>query len=42
MRKLIMWNMVTLYGFFEGTQPWDIGFHDAGWGRSWSGSPSSR
>lgn len=32
MRKLIMWNMVTLDGFFEGARPWDIGFHDAGWG----------
>lgn len=32
MRKLIMWNMVTLDGFFEGAHPWDIGFHDAGWG----------
>lgn len=32
MRKLIMWNMVTLDGFFEGTQPWDIDFHNAGWG----------
>ena len=32
MRKLIMWNMVTLDGFFEGTQPWDIDFHSTGWG----------
>lgn len=32
MRKLIMWNMVTLDGFFEGAQPWDIEFHNAGWG----------
>jgi dihydrofolate reductase len=32
MRKLIMWNMVTLDGFFEGTQPWDIDFHNTGWG----------
>lgn len=32
MRKLIMWNMVTLDGFFEGTQRWDIDFHNAGWG----------
>lgn len=32
MRKLIMWNMVTLDGFFEGAQPWDIDFHNAGWG----------
>ena len=32
MRKLIMWNMVTLDGFFEGTHPWDIDFHEVGWG----------
>jgi dihydrofolate reductase len=32
MRKLIMWNMVTLDGFFEGAQRWDIDFHNAGWG----------
>lgn len=32
MRKLIMWNMVTLDGFFEGAQPWDIDFHSTGWG----------
>lgn len=32
MRKLIMWNMVTLDGFFEGTRQWDIDFHTAGWG----------
>jgi dihydrofolate reductase len=32
MRPLIMWNMVTLDGFFEGSKPWDIDFHSAGWG----------
>ncbi len=32
MRKLIMWNMVTLDGLFEGAQPWDLDFHDTGWG----------
>jgi dihydrofolate reductase len=32
MRKLIMWNMVTLDGFFEGAQPWDLDFHSVGWG----------
>jgi dihydrofolate reductase len=30
MRRLIMWNMVTLDGFFEGTTSWDIGWHT--WG----------
>jgi dihydrofolate reductase len=32
MRKLIMWNLVTLDGFFEGPKPWDIDFHDYVWG----------
>lgn len=27
-----MWNMVTLDGYFEGAKPWDIGWHDIGWG----------
>ena len=27
-----MWNMVTLNGYFEGTQPWAIEFHSRGWG----------
>jgi dihydrofolate reductase len=32
MRKLIMWNMVTLDGFFEGPKPWDIDWHEYAWG----------
>lgn len=28
MRKLIMWNVVTLDGRFEGERPWDLSFHD--------------
>jgi len=32
MRKLIMWNMVTLDGFFEGPKPWDIDWHEYVWG----------
>jgi len=32
MRRLIMWNMVTLDGFFEGPKPWDIDWHELGWG----------
>ena len=32
MRRLIMWNMVTLDGFFEGSRSWDIGWHELGWG----------
>lgn len=32
MRKLIMWNLITLDGFFEGTKPWDLEFHNDVWG----------
>jgi dihydrofolate reductase len=32
MGKLIMWNMVTLDGFFEGRNKWDLDFHEYGWG----------
>lgn len=32
MRKLIMWNMVTLDGYFEGAESWDLDFHDYVWG----------
>jgi len=33
MRKLIMFNMVTLDGCFEGEKNWDLGFHDLVWGK---------
>jgi hypothetical protein len=42
MRRLIMWNMVTLDGYFEGLKPWDIGWHEIGWGEELSGWESSR
>jgi hypothetical protein len=32
MRKLIMWNLVTLDGYFEGPRSWDIDFHNYAWG----------
>lgn len=32
MRKLIMWNIITLDGYFEGNQNWDLPFHDVVWG----------
>jgi dihydrofolate reductase len=32
MPKLIMWNLQTLDGFFEGAKPWDLDFHEAAWG----------
>jgi dihydrofolate reductase len=32
MRKLIMWNVITLDGYFEGEKNWDLSFHNAIWG----------
>jgi dihydrofolate reductase len=32
MRKLIMWNVVTLDNRFEGEKPWDLSFHETVWG----------
>lgn len=33
MRKLIMWNLITLDGYFEGTRAWDLDFHGLVWGK---------
>lgn len=33
MRKLIMWNVMTLDGYFEGNQNWDLSFHTVVWGQ---------
>ena len=32
MRKLIMWNFITLDGYFEGDKNWDLSFHESIWG----------
>jgi len=32
MRKLIMWNVVTLDGYFEGVKSWDLPWHEHVWG----------
>jgi dihydrofolate reductase len=32
MRKLIMWNVITLDGSFEGNKNWDLSFHNIVWG----------
>lgn len=32
MRKLIMWNVVTVDNRFEGEKPWDLSFHETVWG----------
>lgn len=33
MRKLIMWNVITLDGYFEGSNNWDLSFHQVIWGQ---------
>ncbi|MCG6143846.1 dihydrofolate reductase family protein [Leptospira bandrabouensis] len=33
MRKLIMWNVITLDGYFEGETNWDLSFHGLVWGK---------
>jgi dihydrofolate reductase len=32
MAKLIVWNLITLDGYFEGEKPWDLDFHNRAWG----------
>lgn len=32
MRKLIMWNIISLDGYFEGNEKWDLPFHLRIWG----------
>ena len=32
MRNLIMWNLVTLDGYFEGAKSWDLDWHNYAWG----------
>lgn len=32
MRKLIMWNVITLDGYFQGDKDWDLNFHETIWG----------
>lgn len=33
MGKLIMWNIITLDGYFEGKENWDLSFHEVIWGK---------
>jgi len=33
MRKLIMWNLITLDGYFEGENSWELDFHQLVWGK---------
>lgn len=32
MAKLIVWNLVTVDGYFEGPKKWDLDFHNLAWG----------
>jgi len=32
MGRLIMWNLITLDGYFEGEKNWDLDFHEIVWG----------
>jgi dihydrofolate reductase len=32
MRKLIMWNLLTLDGYFEGAKSWELDWHNDVWG----------
>jgi dihydrofolate reductase len=32
MSRLIMWNLMTLDGYFEGEKSWDLAFHQYAWG----------
>jgi dihydrofolate reductase len=32
MSRLIMWNLLTLDGFFEGATSWDLSWHERVWG----------
>lgn len=32
MSKLIMWNLITLDGYFQGEENWDLSFHEIVWG----------
>ena len=32
MGKIVMWNLMTLNGYFEGTKKWDLDFHNEVWG----------
>ena len=31
MRRLVVWNVMTLDGYFEGKSPWDLDFHETVW-----------
>ncbi len=32
MKRLILWNVITVDGCFEGKEAWDLRFHESIWG----------
>jgi dihydrofolate reductase len=32
MRRLVLWDLITLDGCFEGSRKWDLAFHEIAWG----------
>lgn len=32
MKKLVMWNVITVDGYFQGVEPWDLNFHTSVYG----------
>lgn len=32
MKKLILWNIITVDGYFQGLEPWDLNFHTSVYG----------
>ena len=32
MGEIVMWNLITLDGYFEGTKKWNLDFHNQVWG----------
>lgn len=32
MGKVVVWNLMTVDGCFEGPEPWDLAFHEIAWG----------
>jgi dihydrofolate reductase len=32
MKRLIMWNVITVDGYFQGVEPWDLNFHTTVYG----------
>ncbi|MEK9507045.1 dihydrofolate reductase family protein [Gemmatimonadota bacterium Y43] len=31
-RRVVLWNLLTLDGYFEGAEKWDLSYHETAWG----------